>query len=394
MSTLTVMVGTPISPTINTMAQHFNSIPNIEFLTKLSLTIPALSFAIVAFLAGLIIDRLGRKPVLISCLFLYILAGTAGFYVDSIYIILGSRVVLGIALAGVINSTSTLIADYYRGEKRNHMIGLQIAIGAFGGVIFILIGGALADIAWNFPFLVYFFPVLLVPASIFILHEPQKENNNIIPDLQEEKEERNHVTDELMKNNPLEIITSYVLIFIVMFVFYSEPTQLSFYIVIIDPEVTNFMIGLVMAIVNLVTGILSSLYKIIKKRLSIHVIFLLGFFFMGGGFLLLSYANSYWMLLLSTFVIGIGFGLNMPNLSLYVFNNTAPETRGRIFSGYNAMMLLGQFLSPLIFEPIIRATNFSFAFLIGGLIMFGFMVIPGILLGRKIRKKRQNIAKE
>jgi len=175
LSTLTVMVGTPISPGLSKITEHFDGIiANAEFLTKFSLTVPAITFALFALIIGFLIDKWGRKPILISSLILYIVAGSMGFYITNLYAIIVSRAFLGIAAAGNMNTILTLIGDYYHGEKRDRVLGFQVATGAIGSVVLALIGGALFDIQWNYPFLVYLFPAILLPATIFVLHEPLK----------------------------------------------------------------------------------------------------------------------------------------------------------------------------------------------------------------------------
>jgi len=86
--------------------------------------------------------------------------------VHNLYVILVGRIFIGIAAAGVMNSTLTLIADYYHGAKRDRVLGFQVAAGALGAVSYTLIGSALSGVKWNYPFLIFFLPVLLVPMTI------------------------------------------------------------------------------------------------------------------------------------------------------------------------------------------------------------------------------------
>ena len=155
LSTLTVMIGTPLSPGLSKISDHFVVMENAEFLTKFSFTVPAITFALFALIIGFLIDKWGRKPVLISSIILYVISGSIGFFVDNLYVIIVSRAFLGIAAAGNMNSILTLIGDYYHGEKRDRILGFQVAIGALGSVALALIGGALFDVKWNYPFLVY-----------------------------------------------------------------------------------------------------------------------------------------------------------------------------------------------------------------------------------------------
>ena len=99
-STLIVLAATMISPALPGMAEAFADVPNVDFLVPLALTLPALFIAVGGLFAGPLLDRWGRKPVVLLSLLLYGFAGTAGFFLDSLTTILVSRAILGIAVAG------------------------------------------------------------------------------------------------------------------------------------------------------------------------------------------------------------------------------------------------------------------------------------------------------
>ena len=61
-STMTVLAATIISPALPRMAAHFADTPNVDFLVRLTLTMPALFIAVGALFAGTFLDRFGRKP--------------------------------------------------------------------------------------------------------------------------------------------------------------------------------------------------------------------------------------------------------------------------------------------------------------------------------------------
>lgn len=65
-SSMTVMAGATIAPALPQIQQFFHKGPDAEFWVKLMLTLPALFTAISAPFAGIIIDRFGRKPLLIG----------------------------------------------------------------------------------------------------------------------------------------------------------------------------------------------------------------------------------------------------------------------------------------------------------------------------------------
>ena len=142
-STMTVMAGATIAPALPQMHTAFATTPHIDLLVKLLLSVHALFIAISAPFAGWLMDRWGRKPVLIGAVVLYGLAGSSGFYCDSLYAIFIGRAFLGIAVAGIMSGFTTLIGDYYSGDRLHRIMGLQ---AAFTGVRWISLshGGRLS----------------------------------------------------------------------------------------------------------------------------------------------------------------------------------------------------------------------------------------------------------
>lgn len=104
---MTVMAAATLAPALPEMNRFFQDVPNAEFWVKLVLTMPALLIAIGAPFAGFLLDRWGRKPVLIAGLILYGLAGTSGFLPGSLFGILVGRALLGLAVAGVMSGFTT-----------------------------------------------------------------------------------------------------------------------------------------------------------------------------------------------------------------------------------------------------------------------------------------------
>jgi len=171
-SALTVMAGATISPTIPAMQDHFSAVADVALLTRLVLTIPGLFIALFSLLAGAVVDRFGRKRLLILTTLLYALSGMAGLVLDDLLLILVSRALLGVAVAGVMTSATTLIGDYFQGPARDRFMGLQAAFMGFGGVVFLLAGGWLGDWHWRGPFAIYGLALLLIPGMLWGLYEP------------------------------------------------------------------------------------------------------------------------------------------------------------------------------------------------------------------------------
>jgi MFS family permease len=91
-STLTVMAGATIAPSLPQMQKHFAEVENVELWVRLVLTIPALFIALSSPFAGIAVDRFGRKLLLIFSAAVYGLAGSSGFISNSLPSIIIGRV--------------------------------------------------------------------------------------------------------------------------------------------------------------------------------------------------------------------------------------------------------------------------------------------------------------
>ena len=118
--------------------QTFASEPNIAVLAPIALTIPALMIAIFSAPAGFLADRLGRRQVLIGSLVVYLIAGIAPAFLNSIGAIIAARAVVGLAEAAIVTCSTTLIGDYYSVPTRNKYVSLQAASTSIASVIFLL----------------------------------------------------------------------------------------------------------------------------------------------------------------------------------------------------------------------------------------------------------------
>lgn len=362
---MTVMAGATIAPALPEMSLVFQDVPNADFLVRLVLTIPGLSIAISAPFFGLLLDRWGRKPVLILSVLLYALTGPSGFVLDTLPAILIGRALLGFAVAGVMIGFTTLIADYFSGDKRSQFMGYQAGVMGFGGVAFLLLGGVLADIGWRFPFLIYLFAFLILPGVLFAIDEPK-----IQPASDQEGE-----PDSSINFNSKRIALIYVIGFVSMLVFFLVPVQLPFHLTTLTGA-SNSLVGMALAAQSLIAAIVSLRYQRFKARFSFQRISGLVFLTIGVGYFIIGSSITYVSILLGLLISGMGLGLLLPNLNVWLVSAIRPAIRGRAVAGLTTVVFLGQFLSPIVTQPTIRQIGLPGAFVASG----GAMLFLALML--------------
>ncbi len=366
-STLTVMSGATIAPSLPAMQEHFNNVPNADYLVRLALTLPALLIALGAPLVGILIDKIGRKPLLIVALILYGIAGSSGLILNSLDLILVGRALLGISVAGIMTTATTLIADYYIGAARAQFLGLQAAFMGLGGVFFLSFGGIIADQNWRYPFAIYSFSLLLVPCAVLFLTEPQR-NLPVNP---------NPGIATKTPQLPINlVIITYSIGVITQIIFYLIPVQLPFYLKQLFSAGAS-QSGFAIALATLFSAMASLLYRQIKAKLSFNAIYGIAFLNMGIGYCFISLGTAYPVVLLGLAVAGSGLGLLMPNMNFCLTSITPDAMRGKILSGVTTSLFLGQFLSPLLSQPLSSRLGLANTYAFAG----GFMlVLAGVTL--------------
>lgn len=367
-STLTVMAGAVVTPALPEIGLAFSGTQNAEFLVKLVLTLPALFIVLGAPFAGYALDRWGRKPVVLISLLLYGLSGTSGFFLDSLYSILISRALLGLAVAGVMSGFTTLITDYFSGPQLNRFMGIQGAFMGLGGMVFVLLAGYLADISWNYPFLVYLLSFIVLPGAIFTIDEPKRDIGE----------------GETKESPPVKILAPiYIAAFFGMFIFFVFPVQLPFYLVG-NVGVTSTQVGMALSIQTASSVIIALFYQKIKERMSFRNIFAFIVLMLGIAHLVVSSTVSYEIILVGLFIGGLGLGILPPNVQVWVASSVPTSTRGRSIGGLTTFLFLGQFFTPILTEPLVNSVGLGSMFWYIGL--FAITIVLGILALNVIKK--------
>lgn len=339
-ASLTVMSGATIAPTLPTMAAHFAGAPEAPFWTRLVLTGPALSIALTASLSGRLVDSIGRLRPLLGGLVLYALAGAAGLWVDTLPVLVGSRIVLGLAVAVLMTAATTLIGDYLDGPERERFMGRQAAFMGYGGVVFLTLGGLLAGLHWRAPFAIYLVSLVLLPLAWRTLWEPPPQDHGTEAD------------EPPATRHPLPAPALYAMAAVTFIAFYQVPTQLPFLLEHLgtpDPEVA----GIVVATMNLFAATTSMLYGRVKARLSHPAIAGLGFGLLAAGFTVIAAAPVMEVAWAGTAVAGLGLGLSMPNIAIWLMSSVPARLRGRAMGGQTAGVFAGQFAAPLLAQPLV-----------------------------------------
>ncbi len=357
-SSLTVMAGATVSPALPAMKQQFESAiadPDLRTtLVKLVITLPALFIVIGSPIAGIIVDRFGRKSLLIISAMLYGLAGSSGLYLADLTEILVGRAFLGLAVSGVMVSATTLIADYYAGPARAAFMGLQAGFMGLGGVLFLTLGGALAQQNWHFPFGIYLFAWLIVPLIGLFILEPSRPE----PPVQS--------SAGIAPSTPIALLAIiYGLTTLSQIAFYLIPVQLPFFLSDLVKAAPS-QSGMAIALCTLFSAAASLTYGKLKQRMEFITFLPIIFGLMGIGYLLIGQSSNWAQALVGLAVSGMGLGILMPNMTVWLSGAVADIGRGKALGWLSTSMFLGQFLSPIVTQPLTKSLGLGGTYALTG----------------------------
>lgn len=161
---LPVLGTSLLSPVLDSLIGPFGtSASNVGLLISM-FTAPAI---VMIPVIGLFADCYGRKPVLVTSITLYGLAGTAIAFTGDFRIALALRFIQGIGFGGINPTIITSIGDIYDGTREATGQGLRFTVAGLSGTLFPLVAGALVTVAWQYPFFIY---ALALPIAAMVYH--------------------------------------------------------------------------------------------------------------------------------------------------------------------------------------------------------------------------------
>lgn len=337
-SLLTVMAGAAIAPALSTIKDHFSGSPDL--LVQFIISLPAL-FIILSNLCFPIVCRyLKTKTVALTGLILYVVCGTAPFFIDNIWVILLFRTLLGVAVGIIMPLSTGLLAYYFPPQKQASLMGLSAAMNQLGGVIATLLAGLLSNISWQAAFLVYLLGLAaVVLVAAFLPNEKLQPSHS---------ENTGSFLSRIRHFHP-----SVVGIFLCMSLFFVFPSNFAITThartTLSSNAITYIMVGLdiVAFAVGLSFGLLMKHFRISMKYFAPTAFIL--------GYACYAASASIAAIIIGSIFIGIANGVGVPYLNTIASIKGGKDAATTVMPLISAALYLGQFLSPIYINSLGRA---------------------------------------
>lgn len=331
MSCLSVLGSVLLAPVLPAMREAFAGTPGAAALVPVALTVPALMIGLLAPFAGRVVDRVGRKRLLVGALIAYAALGTAPLWLTSLPAIVASRAGVGVAEAAIMTCCTTLIADYFDGRERDRWLGLQTVAATIGATVFFGVGGALGAVSWRAPFWLYAASLVFAVLTAAFIRRPDS------------RPER----DAELAPLPWRGMRTPLLVSLFGgIVFYAPIVELPFALDALGVTSTA-TIGQVSAVASLATAAGAYAFGRVAghgPRLLLPIAFGLA----AAGLILVGLAGGVPLVAAGAIIASAGTGLLLPTLLTWAISGLSYEQRGRGTGRWTAALFVGQFFCPLL----------------------------------------------
>ena len=297
-----LMTRLTISPALAEIGKAFPTVSQESLM--MMVVIPSLVGIIFGLIGGVLAGFMRTKTLLYVGLAGYLIGGLGPVFVNDYKMLLIFRIILGAGTGLFLPFATGLIASFFNGPERYHMIGLQSTAVGTGNIITSILAGVLAAMFWKLSFLIYAFGFVCLFLVILYLPEPAKVQG-----------EKKRLTAAMYFNPGVLWICFTVMLYAVLY--FSFFGYLAFVI-----DANNFgdakiagLATMLMTLANLIMGMAFSKMLRTFKKLTLFIALVLnalGFYFLGN-------ADGLQMILLGSIVLGMGFGSLMP-YTMYLLN--------------------------------------------------------------------------
>ena len=295
--------------------------------------------------AGNLVDRWGRRPMLIIGLMAIVIVNAITPFSDGLNQFIALRFVLGLFNSGVMPAALAATADIAPEARRAAWIGYVTGGISIGLIIGPTVGGILYD-AFGFAAAFYVSAAMALVAVLLVLL--------IMPETRKQVADINHTHKidwfGLWRNPPRPLLALGLLLWIdFSWVFAwvaTEPATLTH--LYGNHNYTATMFGVIVGVYGAATALGELGAGSLSDRYGRFVIIAIGFLIHVAWYIGVDQTPAYTSMLVASLISGLGAGLVTPALGAAYIDNTTPDQRGQVAALKEMIISLGGMLGPLV----------------------------------------------
>jgi multidrug resistance protein len=295
--------------------------------------------------AGNLVDRWGRRPMLIIGLLAIVIVNAVTPFSEGLNQFIALRFVLGLFNSGVMPAALAATADIAPDTRRAAWIGYVTGGISIGLIIGPTVGGILYD-AFGFAAAFYVSAAMALVAMLLVLLIMPETRGGVDANIHQ------HKIDwfGLLRNPPRPLFALGLLLWIdFSWVFAwvaTEPATLSY--LYGHHNYTATMFGVVVGVYGAATALGELGAGGLSDRYGRFVIIAIGFLVHAAWYVGIDQAPAYTSMLIASVISGLGAGLVTPALGAAYIDITTPDQRGQVAALKEMIISLGGMVGPLV----------------------------------------------
>ena len=322
-----------VSPILGQISEHF---PDVSVsLVQMLITGPALLSILVSITSGVLVLKISKKKLLLIGSMIAGITGFLPFLADSFWLLFASRMVFGIGLGIATTMNVAVVAEFFEGDERTQVMGIQAASVGAGMVVITTLGGMLGSRNFTTS---YFINVIGFIAFILLAV--------CLPDTGVAKETASEKIRLNKRVFTIDLFGALEFLFLITFT-----TNIAMHIsgslagnTAVSGNLTGIFSG-TQIVIGLVLGVITK--KTGKLTLPIAM-----FSFVLGGILLIAFPSSFPMLAVGAVLCGISQGMFVPTAVTEISNSVPQVATAMASASFTCAMNIGQLVSPYVLNTV------------------------------------------
>ena len=352
-------------------------------------TIPTVSQLITTLCTGILVTKWSKKKLILIGVIFWVVGGLTPFFVHNFPIMIIMRLLYGVGCGITLPLSTTIIAEVFAGHERAVMLGWQNSFLMLGGMFYTYGGGWLSQLGWQYCFLAY---ALGIPVFFIVLF--------FLPDMgvAEAPEEKERFLDKFKLPWEVYLISCFGMLFTAFWFGFS--TNISMFIsnAGLGGSVES---GTASALKNLAGFFAGMTFGLFVRKIRYYTMSMAPLW-AAVGFFLLAKSESFWLVCVSSFILGAGVSFFQPTVTLMVSNISPLRYLTNSVSVSTAISNVGQFISPIVInaiagvagaesQPVPERTKFMVVVIAYVILCVGFAAYVTLRFERKRLKEKREV---
>jgi MFS family permease len=331
------MGATALSPALANISAAFKDADVQTIMLLVSL--PSITMVLASLVFGKLSDYLSRRGLFFLGIMLFLIGGLVPYFMNDLTMILVMRGVLGLGIGVTFPLSILLITDFFEGDERNTVMGLQGVFMCTGGLIFPLIGGLLCTTGWHNTFLTYLVGLVMLLFIAACLPEPAKVKQVI--------EQGGSAKKVPIPGKVYFMEFLWFLITVLWFTFF-----INIAIQIVGDNLGNSASAGFAATAFTIGGIVAGLMFGKIVQILKETIIPVGWLVTGIGMAIIAGVYNFNVLLVGAFIAGLGVTVACSGYWIALSAASPPSRVAQVIAMASVLSSLGQFVVPFVFTAI------------------------------------------